>query len=116
MGRSRTLGMLRDVFRRSDMSDFCFSWPMLNRILRQAKLMDRMMSRLGVNPAVAVRIDRGATFYEARRRCIDCRWVGACRDWLTSSEAPPASAKFCRNAAFFEECLKRQAITPTNRH
>ena len=54
------------------MSDLCFSWPMLNHVLSQAELMDQMMSRLGVNPAVAARIDRGAAFYEARTRCIDC--------------------------------------------
>ena len=44
------------------MSDLCFSWPMLKHVLSQTELMDQMMSRLGVNPAVAVRIDRGAAF------------------------------------------------------
>ena len=69
------------------MSDLCFSWPMLNHVLSQAELMDQMMSQLGVNPAVAARIDRGTAFYEARTRCIDCPSGGSCRCWLASSEA-----------------------------
>ena len=92
------------------MSDFCFSWPLLNHVLSQTELMDRMMSRLGVNPAVAVRIDRGAAFYEARTRCIECPSGGSCRCWLASAETsmPP---DFCPIAAFFAECAKRQIIT-----
>ena len=93
------------------MSDFCFSWPMLNHVLSQAELMDQMMSRLGVNPAVAVRIDRGTAFYEARTRCIDCPSGGSCRCWLASSEASPMPPNFCPNEAFFEDCVKRQVIT-----
>ena len=93
------------------MSDFCFSWPMLNHVLSQAKLMDEMMSRLGVDPAVAVRVDQGAAFYEARTRCIDCSSVESCRCLLASSEASPVAPDVCPNAAFFEECAKRQVIT-----
>ena len=88
------------------MSDFCFSWPMLNHVLRQAELMDQMMARMGVNPAVAARIDRGAAFYEARTKCIECPSVGSCRCWLASSEASAMPPKFCPNVAFFEECAK----------
>jgi len=93
------------------MSDFCVSWPMLNHVLSQAKLMDEMMSRLGVDPAVAVRVDQGAAFYEARTRCIDCSSVESCRCWLASLEAPPQPPNFCPNEAFFEDCVKRQVIT-----
>ncbi len=93
------------------MSDFCFSWPMLNHVLSQAELMDQMMARLGVDPAVAARLDRGAAFYEARIRCVDCSSVETCRCWLASSEASPMPPKFCPNVAFFEECVKRQGIT-----
>ena len=32
------------------MSDFCYGRPMLNRIFRQAELMDRVMERLGIDP------------------------------------------------------------------
>ena len=88
------------------MSDFCYSRPMLNRIIRQAELMDRMIERAGVDPAAAVRIDRGMGWYEARTRCIACCSERECRDWLARSKAemsskPPA---FCPNAEFFRRC------------
>lgn len=39
------------------MSDFCYGWPVYNRIFRQAELMDRMMEHVGANRSVAVRLD-----------------------------------------------------------
>ena len=64
------------------MTDFCFSRPMLERVLHHAELMDRMMERVGVNAAVAARVDRGMAWYEARTRCIGCSSERQCRDWL----------------------------------
>jgi hypothetical protein len=52
-------------------SDFCYSWPVF-RVFRQGEVMDRMMERVGVRPAVAVRIDQGMAWYDARANCIDC--------------------------------------------
>ncbi len=88
------------------MSDFCYSRPMLDRIFRQAELMDRMMERVGVDPAAAARVDRGMAWYEARTRCIACCSDRQCRDWLACSETsavlePP---EFCRNGEFFRRC------------
>jgi hypothetical protein len=40
-------------------SDFCYSRPMLDRVMRQAELMDRMMGHVGVDPAPAARLDKG---------------------------------------------------------
>ena len=54
------------------MSDFCYSRPMLKRVLKQAELMDRMRERLGVGAATAARLDKGTAWYEARTRCIAC--------------------------------------------
>ena len=54
------------------MSDFCYSRPMLNRVLQQAELMDRMMERLGLDLAAAARLENGTVWYEARTRCIAC--------------------------------------------
>jgi hypothetical protein len=90
------------------MTDFCYSRPMLNRILRHAELMDRMMERVGVNSAVAARLDRGMAWYEARTRCVACSNERQCRDWLGSAETgscanPPA---FCHNAKFFRVLQK----------
>ena len=85
------------------MSDFCFSQPMLRRVLDQANLMDRMMAAIDVLPIQAARLDRGMAFYEVRSRCIDCADDRKCRAWLASlpdgkAVRPPA---FCRNTDFF---------------
>jgi hypothetical protein len=85
-------------------SDFCYSRPMLNRILRHAELMDRMMERVGVDPAVAVRVDRGMAWYEARSRCISCSKGQQCRVWIQGCEGLRAPPKFCGNAEFFRSC------------
>ncbi len=91
---------------RDAVSDFCYSRPMLNRIIRQAELMDRMMERVGVIPAAAACIDRGMAWYEARTRCIACCSERECRDWLARSEAETSSEapEFCHNADFFRRC------------
>ena len=88
------------------MGDFCFSRPMLDRIFRQAELMDRMIERVGAKPAAIARVDRGMAWYEARTKCIDCRHEQACRDWLERSPASPAQPDFCANAELFRSCLK----------
>jgi hypothetical protein len=85
------------------MTDFCYSWPQLTRVLNQAAQMDCMMAALGVNPARAARIDRGMAFYEARTRCIACSEDNRCRGWLArlGEEKAPAPPGFCANAEFF---------------
>jgi hypothetical protein len=85
------------------MTDFCYSWPQLTRVLTQAAQMDRMMDALGVSPARAARIDRGTAFYEARTRCIACTADQSCRAWLAELEGrkAPAPPAFCANAEFF---------------
>jgi hypothetical protein len=87
-------------------SDFCYSRPMLNRVLQQAELMDRMMGRLGVNPAVGARLENGMAWYEARSRCIACDSDRQCREWLKRPPGEPAMAPpgFCHNATFFHRC------------
>ena len=91
------------------MTDFCFSRPMLERVLWRAKLMDRMMERVGVNAAVAARVDRGMAWYEARTRCIGCSSEWECRDWLARAEidVPNEPPGFCCNAGFFEPLQSR---------
>ena len=85
------------------MSDFCYSGPMLKRVLDQADLMDRVMEAVGVVAAHAARLNRGMAWYEARCRCIACPDDRKCRAWLAGADArqtsrPPA---FCRNTEFF---------------
>ena len=88
------------------MSDFCYSAPMLERVFRQAELMDRMMERVGVNPVAAARLDRGMAWYEARTKCIACHSERQCRAWIERSQADPSSEppEFCQNAEFFRSC------------
>jgi hypothetical protein len=79
---------------------------MLDRVLRQAELMDRVMEQLGVNPAVAARMDRGLGFYEARSRCIACSHERACRAALQGAALQTGPLSFCPNAAFLMACLR----------
>lgn len=89
------------------MSDFCLGRAMLDRVLRQAELMDRVMEQLGVNPAVAARVDRGLGFYEARSRCIACGHERECREGLQSAARDVGPAPFCPNAAFLSTCARK---------
>lgn len=92
---------------RCKVSDFCLSRPMLDRVFRQAELMDRVMAHVGVNPAVAARVDKGVAFYEARTKCISCCHERECRNWLQSGTREPRPAHFCPNAAFLRTCATR---------
>jgi len=91
------------------MSDFCFSWPMFNLIFHQVELMDRMMDVVGVNPAVAVRVDEGAAWYEARTNCLSCCHECECHDWLECSDGLTLPPDFCPNVAFFRRCTQADA-------
>ena len=86
------------------MSDFCYSRPMLNRVLHQAELMDRMMERLGVDLAAAARFENGMAWYEARSQCIDCHSERQCQEWLKRAEPSIGPPDFCHNTAFFRSC------------
>lgn len=86
------------------MSDFCHSWPVYNRVFRQAELMDRVMERLGAKQSVAVRRENGMAWYEARTKCIDCVHERQCRNWLEATTSSDAGSDFCPNARFFDEC------------
>ena len=60
--------------------------PMLIPYLDR-QLMGRMMERRGVSPTDAVRVDGGLAWLEARTKCIYCRHVGKCCNWLEGSDA-----------------------------
>jgi hypothetical protein len=89
------------------MGDFCYPRPMLDHVLAQADLMDRMIGRVGVNPAVIARLDRGMTWYAARTRCIECSHPRECRAWVDGSAPGTAPPDFCPNAALFRSCLSK---------
>ena len=88
------------------MTDFCFEWPIFNRVLRQAAMMDRMMQRAGVEPGVAVRLDKGGAYYAARTRCIECPAADRCHGWLDEAAGGSLPPDFCPNVAFFKRCIE----------
>jgi hypothetical protein len=92
----------------ASMSDHPYSFPIFNHVVEQAELTDRMMARTGVDPLVAIRRDGGASWLQARSRCIECAAVSSCRKWLDSEPcAPPQSAPaFCANRSFIESCQR----------
>jgi hypothetical protein len=97
------------------MSDFCYSSPILNRIFRQAELMDRMMDRVGVTATVAMQSNNGMAWYEARTKCIDCVDHKACQRWLDNPDAHAVPPEFCANARFFSAVPQPTTSCPHNR-
>jgi hypothetical protein len=93
-------------------TDFCYSGPMMQRVLQQAETMDQMMQCIGVEPVLAARIDSGMAWYEARSRCIACIHDRHCRGWIAAHQGTPQPEPpmFCQNAEFFR--LAKSPINP----
>ena len=85
------------------MSDLCHGRPMLDRVIRHAELMDRMMERVGIDAAAAARLDKGMALSRARSKCLGCCRERQCSDWLARSEidAPGEPPEFCSDVEFF---------------
>jgi Family of unknown function (DUF6455) len=79
-------------------------WPTLEQVLRRQELMDLMMRTSRVDVPMAVRVDGGLAFIEARAKCRYCLHEGVCRDWLEASEGLQTPPDFCPNARFFHAC------------
>lgn len=79
-------------------------WPMRLKVERQARLMNAMMDRLGVEPIDAARAAGGTGLAAASRRCVMCSADAACARWLESTASGTAAAvpPFCPNGSFFE--------------
>lgn len=79
-------------------------WPQMERVQRQARQMDRMMDRLGVDAVAAARQARGWPYARACRTCLGCPVVSLCSRWLDSADGGAATTPdFCPNAALFDE-------------
>jgi hypothetical protein len=83
------------------MRDLTFSQLMR----RQTELMDKMMARLGVNPAVAAAVDGSLAWHEARTRCLFCSNVLQCCTWLEGAAPQRGPTEFCPNMIFFRDCF-----------
>ena len=80
--------------------------PTLIPYLHCPELMGRMMERSGVSPTEAARVDGGLAWLEARTKCIYCRHVGKCCNWLEGSDTRSTPADFCLNSEFFSSCAE----------
>ena len=89
--------------------------PMLIRYLHCPELMDRMMERAGVNPAEAACVDGGLAWLEASTKCIFCRHVGKCGNWLEGSDTRTTPADFCPNAELFRSCAEHSSAAAGTR-
>lgn len=81
-------------------------WPQTDRVWQQFALMDLVMERTGVDPAVAVRTAGGAALAEARDTCLGCASHRECRNWLEGGGDLAALAGFCPNVGFFRACAR----------
>jgi len=90
-------------------SDFCYGFPILNHVLAQAAHMDNVMATIGADPLLAIRRDHGASWFEARTRCIDCVMTRQCREWLMTAEGSTREEApvFCSNHDFFLDCRSK---------
>jgi hypothetical protein len=93
-------------------TDFCYSRPTLNRVLRRAALMDNVMQRVGADHDAARALDGGSAWFEARVKCIACGSEQQCLEWLVRSQPAAYSAppQFCLNAEYFCRCRDGTAI------
>ncbi len=65
-----------------------------------------LMERTGVSATEAAGVDGGLAWLEARTKCIYCRHVGKCCNWLEGSDPRSTLADFCLNSEFFSSCAE----------
>lgn len=78
-----------------------FVWLQRNLVATSARRMMGMMTRAGLDPAIATEADprTEAVLKEARRRCRNCMREGLCDRWLAGNVE--GSNSFCPNARVF---------------
>lgn len=81
-------------------------WPQSDRVWQQFALMDLVMARLDVDPALAARRSGGAALAEARNTCLSCPLHQRCRRWLEVGGDVDELAVFCPNVGFFQQCSR----------
>ena len=90
------------------MTDFCLGPQALERIVRQAELMGRMLAWLGVEPDVCARGDAATLWSQARLECIDCQLSHRCDRFLAAPPEARLAPGFCANAGFFQHCTREE--------
>jgi hypothetical protein len=72
---------------------------------RQTKLMEKMMARLGVNPAVAAAVYGSLAWHQARTKRLLSSNVLQCCTWLEGTAPQRSPIGFCPNMIFFQRYL-----------
>lgn len=74
------------------------------RVADHCVQMDAMMAQQGVDRSTAEGIDGQLGWLSARARCIFCKRLDVCKQWLAGESVLAGPGDFCPNASFFEEC------------
>jgi len=61
------------------------TWVKFGHVIAQAQRLDEVMLLLGIDSLAAARMEQGAAFARARRRCAECRCERQCGRWLEAS-------------------------------
>ena len=86
------------------MSDYCYGFPIFERVATQAARMHDMLRHAGVEAVDLIRREHGESWYEARTLCLECSNDRSCGTWLAAHDAGIAAVpEFCPNARLFEE-------------
>ncbi len=90
------------------MRDFCRGYPMVNRVFAQIGRLDAVMAVVGADRFLAVRLDKGMSWPEARATCVTCVASDRCAAWLAMRPRTPVddAPAFCPNRSFFLRCRK----------
>ncbi len=99
--------LLKEAFTKGiEMSRPSSRKPTLVRYLHCPDFMDRMMERVDVTSVEAACVDGGLAWLEASTKCIFCRHVGTCCNWLEGWDTHATPADFCPNFDFFRSCAE----------
>ena len=92
----------------------CRQWPMFERVLSRARLIDAMLQH-APEAGKAVRAGRGTAWTEARTECLVCPEARRCQHWLETAHPLAPPPEFCRSAQLFRHCV-RAADIPQTKH
>jgi hypothetical protein len=76
------------------------------RVERRARRMHEVMDALQVDRSVLARMDGGASYAKAQRRCLFCGTSDKCLRWLDQARKPGSKPAFCPNLGLFEACRR----------
>jgi hypothetical protein len=80
--------------------------PPFSSIARQAERMREMIDRLDVDTIKLACLGEGASYVQARLKCLDCSNTERCFQWLETSPPNAERPTFCPNLSLFESCKR----------